>query len=160
MAIAMSAASCGDDPTENAAALPPGGGGGGGQDYNEDKQEGENMTSKIMITVGGTEFSATLADNATAKAFAARLPMTLAMNELNGNEKYYNLDEGLPSAAVNPGTIHAGDIMLWGDDCVVLFYDTFATPYSYTRIGRVDNPSGLAGALGSGRVSVEFSVVE
>lgn len=36
MAIAMSAVSCGDDPTENAAALLPGGGGGGGQDYNED----------------------------------------------------------------------------------------------------------------------------
>ena len=78
------------------------------------------------------------------------------MNELNGNEKYHYLSSSLPTAAYQPGTIHAGDLMLYGNNCVVLFYETFNTSYSYTRIGAIDNPSGLASALGSGDVSVRF----
>ena len=78
------------------------------------------------------------------------------MNELNGNEKYLYLSTSLPTAAYQPGTIHAGDLMLYGNNCVVLFYETFYTSYSYTRIGAIDNPSGLASALGSSDVSVRF----
>jgi hypothetical protein len=78
------------------------------------------------------------------------------MNELNGNEKYHYLSSSLPTAAYQPGTIHAGDLMLYGNNCVVLFYETFNTSYSYTRLGAIDNPSGLAAALGSGDVSVRF----
>ena len=119
--------------------------------------ESEQDVSVITITVNEQSFTATLADTETARAFSERLPMTLSMDEMNGNEKYHFLDESLPSNASNPGTIHAGDLMLYGSDCVVLFYKTFQTSYSYTRIGSVDNPDGLAEAVGSGGVSVVFS---
>ena len=110
----------------------------------------------INIIVGSKTFSATLADSETGEAFAALLPLTITMNELNGNEKYHYLSSSLPTAAYQPGTIHAGDLMLYGNNCVVLFYETFISSYSYTRIGAIDNPSGLASALGSGNVSVRF----
>ena len=111
---------------------------------------------KIRVVVGNKSYMATLADNATGRAFADRLPLTLDMLELNGNEKYYYLSDALPNNPQNPGTIHAGDIMLYGTSCVVLFYETFETSYRYTRIGAIDNPEGLAEALGSGQVTVKF----
>ena len=110
----------------------------------------------INIIVGSKTFTATLADSETGEAFAALLPLTVTMNELNGNEKYHYLSSSLPTAAYQPGTIHAGDLMLYGNNCVVLFYETFNSSYSYTPIGSIDNPSGLAAALGSGNVSVQF----
>ncbi len=110
----------------------------------------------INIIIGSKTFTATLADSETGEAFAALLPLTVTMNELNGNEKYHYLSSSLPTAAYQPSTIHAGDLMLYGNNCVVLFYETFNSSYSYTRLGAIDNPSGLAAALGSGNVSVRF----
>ena len=110
----------------------------------------------INIIIGSKTFTATLADSETGEAFAALLPLTITMNELNGNEKYHYLSTSLPTATYQPGTIHAGDLMLYGNNCVVLFYETFNSSYSYTRIGAIDTPSGLASALGSGDVSVRF----
>ena len=110
----------------------------------------------IALTVNGASFSATLGDTRAASELAQRLPLTLDMAELNGNEKYCSLDEPLPADSSRVGTIHAGDIMLFGDDCLVLFYETFATGFSYTRVGHIDDPAGFAEALGTGSVTVSF----
>ena len=110
----------------------------------------------IKLTIGGADFTAELANNATAQAFNALLPMTLNMTELNGNEKYKYLDTTLPTNAACPGTIHAGDILLYGNNCVVVFYKTFSTSYSYTRIGRITDPSLLESAVGGGSVEIQF----
>ena len=112
--------------------------------------------TSINVIVGSKTFTATLADSETGEAFAALLPLTITMNELNGNEKYHYLSSSLPTDAYRPGTIHAGDLMLYGNNCVVLFYETFNSSYSYTRLGSIDDPSGLAEALGVGNVSVRF----
>ena len=113
-------------------------------------------TMQINVIVGTKTFTATLADSETGRAFAQLLPLTVTMTELNGNEKYHYLDSLLPTDSYRPGTIQAGDLMLYGNNCVVLFYETFSSSYSYTRIGSIDDSSGLAAALGSGNVSVRF----
>ena len=69
------------------------------------------------------------------------------MTELNGNEKYFYLDDALPTDASRPDGIRAGDLMLYGSECIVLFYESFSTAYSYTPIGRVQNPEGLTEAV-------------
>ena len=115
-------------------------------------------TMKLKVTVGSAIFTATLLDNASVAALKAKLPMTMNMKELNGNEKYYDLSENLPRNASNPQTIQTGDLMLYGSNTIVLFYKTFPTSYSYTRLGRIDNPSGLAEAQGSGDVMVKFEL--
>lgn len=124
------------------------------EDNNSSGENKDNM--KLQITIGTTKFIATLQDNATAKAFKTLLPMTIVMNDHNRNEKYYDLANSLPTAANNLGTIHNGDIMLYGSRTLVLFYKTFSTSYSYTRIGNIDDPSKLEEAIGSGNVTVIF----
>lgn len=126
----------------------------------DDEGSGNNtddaVNGKLNIRIGTTLFTVTLEENATVKDFRALLPLTLNMSELNGNEKFYNLSTNLPTAAIRPGTIRTGDLMLYGSNCLVLFYETFSSPYSYTRIGCVDNPSGLVAALGFGSINVIF----
>lgn len=110
----------------------------------------------FKLTIGGTDFVAELANNATAQAFNALLPMTLNMTELNGNEKYKYLDTTLPTNAACPVTIHVGDILLYSNNCVVVFYKTFSTAYNYTKIGRITNPTSLESAVGGGSVEIRF----
>jgi hypothetical protein len=111
---------------------------------------------KIKITVNSQTFTATLMENNSAKAFKEMLPMTINMRELNSNEKYYDLPNSLPTNSSNPQTIKNGDLMLYGSKTLVLFYKTFSTSYSYTKLGSIDDVASLASALGAGNVTVTF----
>jgi hypothetical protein len=112
---------------------------------------------RMWMTVGERRFAITLTDNPSARAFAAQLPLTLDMAELNGNEKHADLPKALPVNASRPGTIRNGDLMLYGSNTLVVFYLTFDSSYSYTRLGRIDDPVDLAQALGRQGVRVVFS---
>ena len=111
----------------------------------------------MWMTVGTQRFAVTLEDNPTARAFVQLMPATFEMAELNGNEKHASLPRSLPTNAVRPGTIQTGDVMLYGNDTLVVFYQTFRSSYSYTRIGRVTESAGLAQALGPGNQRVAFT---
>ncbi len=128
----------------------------------DEKTNTENNTpmvnGKIKIKVNSQSFTVTLLDNNSAKAFKELLPLTITMTELNSNEKYYDLPNSLPTNSSNPGTIKNGDLMLYGSRTLVLFYKTFSTSYSYTKLGSVDNATGLVTALGSGNVSITFEL--
>ncbi len=115
---------------------------------------------KMLVKIGEYRTTATLEGHGAAAGLAAMLPLAGRMRDVNGNEKYARLPESLPVSAVSPGTVHAGDLMLWGDDGLVLFYETFQTPYRYTRVGRMDDVSGLKAALGEGDVTIVFSLQE
>lgn len=117
-------------------------------------------SNKMRVIVDDKVFPATLADNNTAEEFKELLPITIEMKELNGNEKYYYFNQNFTVDSSVPDMIHAGDIMLYGRNCLVLFYDTFETTYAYTRIGAINDPTGLSEALGNGPASVTFELIE
>ena len=114
----------------------------------------------MWMTVGSQRFAVTLEDNATAQAFVQLLPATFEMSDLNGNEKHVTLPRALPTNATRPGTIRTGDVMLYGSDTLVVFYETFGSGYSYTRIGHVTEAEGLPRAVGPGSVRVTFAAPE
>lgn len=103
----------------------------------------EVMTNMIKVVINNSEYNLILENNETANKFLELLPKEFNMTELNGNEKYVYLDKSLPSDSVNPKEIVAGDVMLYGDDCLVIFYKTFKTSYAYTKIGHIDNMPNL-----------------
>lgn len=128
-------------------------------DSNIEVEPPQNMGVNIRMVAGSMAFTVSLYDNSAAEAFLAMLPMVINMGEMNGNEKYYDLPDHLPAASVSLSTIRNGDLMLYGSRTLVLFYETFPTSYNYTRIGRVNNPSGLETALGKDRVTVKFEQI-
>ena len=122
--------------------------------------EGNKGTTKNQMTIkiGEKTFTATLEDNATATAFKATLPLTLKMGDVNSNEKAGRLSAKLPTKDSNPGRIQTGDLMIWTSQTLVLFYQSFPTSYSYTKVGRIDDASGLAAAVGAGNVTATFEL--
>ena len=125
---------------------------------NSKESENDSTATQLKITVGSNIFLATLSDSETADAFIELLPLTINMSELNGNEKLFRFDNNLPTNASIPASIQEGDLMLYGSRTLVLFYKSFPTSYSYTRLGRVNDTSGLAAALGSGNIEVTFEI--
>ena len=112
--------------------------------------------SRMWMVVGERRFVVILSDNVTGHAFAKMLPLTLDMAELNGNEKHADLQKALPANASRMEMISNGDLLLYGSKTLVVFYKAFTSPYSYSNVGRVANPDGLAHALGEHGVRVQF----
>lgn len=65
------------------------------------------------------------------------------MRDLHNNEKYATLPKTLPTNKEYLRTIKKGELMLFGNDTLVLFYDSFSTSYSYTKIGFIEDLKGL-----------------
>lgn len=119
--------------------------------YNETNNSNEVIRT-VKVTINDKEYTINLENNETAREFLNHLPLELNMSELNGNEKYVYIDFTLPTNATKPKQISAGDVMLYGNNCLVIFYETFNTQYSYTKIGHIDNLSNL----GNSSISVKF----
>lgn len=125
-------------------------------DGGESADEPSKEEGKMTIEINGHKYAVALADNRAAADLQKMLPLQLNMNELNGNEKYVYLEKGLTTSASVPVAIHAGDLMLFGSDCLVLFYKSFATSYSYTPIGKLENADDIAAVVGSGNINVKI----
>ena len=122
--------------------------------------EAAEKKTQIQLKIGNTKFKAVFEDNKTTRALLKKFPVTYTMSELNGNEKYKYLSYELPTNEKQVKMIHAGDIMLYGSDCIVIFYKDFKTSYSYTRLGKITEPSGLENAVMKGKVKVQFSLAK
>lgn len=120
----------------------------------------QNEEIKINLTINNKTFSATLENNVTTRELISMFPMTLNMSELNSNEKYNYLDTDLTPNSSRQSRINAGDIKLYGSNCLVVFYESFNTSYSYTNLGTVDDVDSFVSELGNGSVTITFDVAQ
>ncbi|MFC0471917.1 cyclophilin-like fold protein [Halalkalibacter kiskunsagensis] len=130
----------------------------------EEKRDSDMSDSSMIIdlniTIGEQVFSAKLYENQTTQAFIEKLPLDINMRDVNSNEKFYSFPDTLPTNSERPGEINAGDIMLYGDNGLVLFYDTFSSSYSYTRIGYIEEAARFAQVVGDGDINVVFDLAK
>ena len=82
-------------------------------------------------------------------------PVVLQMSDYSGFEKVGALGQSLPTNN-SQTTTHTGDIVLYNGNQIVIFYGS--NSWSYTRLGKIDDLSGWADALGRGDVQVTFTI--
>lgn len=122
---------------------------------NEDK----DMITKMKITVNGRTLTATLEDNATARAFAAKMPVTLPMMDLYGREMCYRFPEALPTDNARTRGYEVGEIVYYPPmHSFVIMYKQNGEHFQMQSIGRVD--SGVEIFDGIGNVDVRFEKAE
>ena len=113
---------------------------------------------KLQIEAGGSTFTAALEDNEAVNAFVEMLeegPVEIEMSEYGGFEKVGSLGASLP-ASNSQMTTQAGDIVLYNSSQIVMFYGS--NSWSYTKLAEVEDLTGWEDALGSGSVTVTFSI--
>ena len=99
----------------------------------------EKVSDTVKVFINDKEYKLNLYDNETVSSLVKLFPLEVTMKTLSENEVYVYLDEKFPTNSSNPKTINAGDVMLYGDNCLVIFYKTFNTSYSYTKIGHIND---------------------
>ncbi len=109
----------------------------------KDSESTGEFVKEITVWIHSQRYTLTLEENATTKKLLEQLPFEVEMKELNGNEKYAYMKDEYPINPIEPKHISRGDVMLYGNNCLVLFYESFDTTYSYTKIGHIDNLEGL-----------------
>ena len=108
----------------------------------------------MKININNEEYVINVENETLMEELFNSLPQTFTMTELNGNEKYYYLNSNMKNANSEAvGKVQKGDVMLFGSDCLVIFYDSFETEFRYTKIGHIDN----LGDLGNGNVDVSIT---
>ncbi len=120
---------------------------------NDEPREKEAKMDKIYLNINNKKLTVNLENNSTTAALISLLPLNISMSDLNDNEKYAYLDDSLPTNIYSPKHIEAGDVMLFGNNCLVIFYKSFDTNYDYSKIGHIDNLP----ELGDGKILVKIN---
>lgn len=118
----------------------------------------ENTVTNMNVQVGDVVFSATLEENEAVSALVEMMrenPVVIQMSDYSGFEKVGSLGTSLP-ASNSQTTTQTGDIVLYNGNQIVIFYGS--NSWSYTRLGHIDDLTGWEDALGSGDVTVIFSL--
>jgi len=123
-----------------------------------EKEEARDMVDKMKVQIGEYIFTATLEKNEASSQLVEMMnkePIVLAMDDYSGFEKVGSLGKTL-SRSDKQTVTQSGDIVLYNGNNIVLFYGS--NSWSYTRLGKIDDPTNLEKALGSGSVTVTLSV--
>ena len=116
--------------------------------------------TKILLKVGDDTMTATMTDNEATRELTKLLEqgdITIRMSNYGGFEKVGALPQSLPTSNTHI-TTGPGDIMLYQDNQVVIFYGS--NSWSYTRLGKIDGATAtnLRQFLGNGNITLTLSL--
>jgi hypothetical protein len=121
----------------------------------------EDFSGKyIRLTVKAATLRIKLYNNPSAEAFYEKLKdgnLKVIAVDNGGFEKVAKLDYTLPTSD-EVFTAKAGDVVLYQGNKVAIFYGK--NNYNYTKLGKIEstNASYLKSILGSGEVTLDFSL--
>jgi len=84
------------------------------------------------------------------------MPFTIQMDDLHQNEKYYYFDKSFPANPQPIQTIEAGDVLLYQNNCLVIFYQAAEPIVPYTRSGKISRFQEIQASFGNQSVSVQW----
>lgn len=127
---------------------------------NEQSEQGE--IEKMYITINGNKLEVTLAENSSVDALVKKLKqgdISYTANDYGGFEKVGSLGFNLPTGDKQI-TTHAGDVVLYSGNQIVLFYGS--NSWSYTRLGKINGYTAAQlrslFCAGEGKVLVTLSL--
>lgn len=113
---------------------------------------------RLKITSAGHELTATLEDNAAARAFAAMLPLTLPMENLYGREMCRRMGAGaLPDGETRYDGYEIGDVAYWPPrGSLVILYAQNGERFERVHLGHIDGEVGFFRNMGDVEVTFEL----
>ena len=126
----------------------------------QETNEKEQTVMKMNVQIGNQIFTATLEDNQAVEELVEMMKaggVVLTLDDYGGFEKVGSLGKNLTTSNSQTTTV-AGDIVLYNGSNIVMFYGS--NSWSYTRLGRIDDLTDWADALGSGSVTVILTLVD
>ena len=111
----------------------------------------------IRFVSGGPTVTATLEDNATARAFFSMLPLVVELEDYARTERVCDLPKRLPTDGAPAGyEAKAGDLTYyapWGN--FAAFYQDFHYASGLVHLGSIDGDGEALLSLGLGEVRIE-----
>jgi hypothetical protein len=102
--------------------------------------QGESAPMRIRFKFHDQDFTATLSDNASAREFAAMLPLDVTIEDFSSNEKIAHLPRKLTELSRGPFEGAApGDLCYyvpWGN--LAFFHDRYESTRDLVPLGRLD----------------------
>ena len=114
--------------------------------------------AKLKITVGDQVLWATVEDNATMRALAQKLPLTLDMQNLSGREMCYRFGAGtFPTEKTRSDRYAVGDLVYWAPrGSFVILYKQNGEEFERQQLGHIDQGVELFDGAGDKKVTFEL----
>ena len=116
----------------------------------------QNTDENVKVKINDTVFDVELENNAATHELVKTLKkgnVTVNATDYGNFEKVGDLGFSLPTSDEQVTTV-PGDIVLYQGNQVSIFYESHS--WSYTKLGKIQNVTGLKDVLGSGDVTIEF----
>ena len=125
------------------------------EEANNNEAAEVGQLANMTLNFGGKAYTAISTSTKTTKSFIESLPVTIQMTDVDGNEKYGCMYYKIATESPKTNVVTKGDVLLFGESCVIVAYKDFKSSSKYTKLGHIDNVDDLP----SGSVKVVISAL-